>query len=77
MRNLCISQHCRAGVTVDADGHYGPLEQVFGGFAGVDTPIEVRIDSPDARTFSYTTVYETTKDPTNGQAFLDFTLAPR
>lgn len=74
---LIVQGRTGESATTDASGAYGPLEQVFGGFVGVDDTIEVKVTTGDGRTFSYTANYDDTTDPTNGAPdYLDFTLAP-
>jgi hypothetical protein len=89
--SLFIDGDERTSVSSDATGNYPlgnyPLvEAVFGGFVGGDPSIEVRVTALDGRTFSYSTVYEDTEDPTSSErycddgpcptVYLNFALAP-
>jgi hypothetical protein len=56
-------------VVTGPDGSFAEIEQVFGGFAGATTPIVVRATTRDGRVVTYTTVYETTSDPTLARRF--------
>jgi hypothetical protein len=81
---LCLVS-CGEPVLTAADGSYPEIRTVFGGFAGSDTHIAVRVTAPDGRTAEYATIYERSDDPLVANpscedgcppVFLNFTLAP-
>jgi hypothetical protein len=79
---LCVtcdaSPYAQMAVSA-ADGSWGPIAQVFGGFIGVDSEIRVTVQADRFETFTYNAVYENTKEPTNAEQNLNVRLraAPR
>jgi hypothetical protein len=64
MVQLVVDDDVRDLAMTDEAGAYRELAAVFGGFGGHDTHIEVRVQTSDGRTASYSTIYEDTMDPT-------------
>jgi hypothetical protein len=73
--SLCESERCKA--ISDSSGTWGPVETVFGGSAFSDAELSVRFEADGFEPFVYSTVYETTADPTNGEKFLNVKMRRR
>jgi hypothetical protein len=50
-----------------ADGTWGPIDQVFGGFVGSTETIRLEVTADFMEPFVYQAVYEDTADPKNGE----------
>jgi hypothetical protein len=60
--------------TSNNNGRWGPIDTIFGGFIGVDTPIRVKVHAKGFEDLVYKTTYESTNDPTNRDEFLNVRL---
>lgn len=61
-------------ILTDAQGHWGPIDFVFGGSLLSDTTLVVQVEH-GGNVFAYETIYEQTRDPTDGSQWLEFRLA--
>lgn len=77
---LVCDGRCRGGegfrtVRSGPAGEWGPLDRIFGGL-GASHEIQVRVEAPGYARYTYSAVYETTGDPSGGEAYLNIALAP-
>ncbi len=61
-------------VRVDGAGEWGPIVETFGGGFG-DHEILIEVAAPGFAPYRYSTIYETTPDPTAGERYLNIALA--
>lgn len=69
--SLCEEEKCRA--VVDDAGNWGPIWQGFGLFGGTHH-VDVRVEAPGHRAFTYQTDYPSGNDPFFGEQPLDVKL---
>lgn len=70
----CAGEAPDRRIPVDGAGEWGPVVETFGGgFGSHEIRIEVR--APGFAPYRYSVVYETTPDPTAGEAYLNVALA--
>ncbi len=69
----CDGSETGRTVTADRQGEWGPVSVTFGG-GFVDHEIRIEVAADGFEPYRYATVYESTPDPTAGEAWLNVRL---
>lgn len=74
----CESLPVNGGIQVrtNEDGEFRELGTIFGGGCETETPITICVRAKGYNTYTYSTTYESTSDPTGATEFLNVELSP-